>query len=135
MDMDNNRIGFAPSITKYNENIIMRIENLIINFQINIAEELRFVGNFYIVIIIFMIGITALRNLKPVSNWVSIIKDRISRLLSFIILILSKICEKIFFFRRKKKEIELQKSNKIDDTIYQYNINELGYSDIEHDEM
>jgi len=103
MDMDNHRIGFAPSITKYNENIIMRIENLIINFQINIAEELRFVGNFYIVIIIFMIGITALRNLKPVSNWVSIIKDRILRLLSFIILIQSKICEKIFFFRRKKK--------------------------------
>ena len=45
-----------------------------------------------------------------------------------------KICEKIFFFR-KKKEIELQKSNKIDDTNYQYNINELGYSDIENEEM
>ena len=135
MDMDNRRIGFAPSITKYNENIIMRIENLIINFQINIAEELKFVANFYIVIIILVIGITAMRNLKFVSNWDSIIKDRIKRLWSFIIMIQSKICEKIFFFRRKKKEIELQKSNKIDDTNYQYNINELGYSDIEHEEM
>ena len=134
MDMDNRRIGFAPSITKYNENIIMRIENLIINFQINIAEELKFVANFYIVIIILVIGITALRNLKFVSNWLSIIKDRIQRLWSFIIMIQIKICEKIFFFR-KKKEIELQKSNKIDDTNYQYNINELGYSDIENEEM
>lgn len=134
MDMDNRRIGFAPSITKYNENIIMRIENLIINFQINIAEELKFVANFYIFIIILVIGITALRNLKFVSNWLSIIKDRIQRLWSFIIMIQSKICEKIFFFR-KKKEIELQKSNKIDDTNYQYNINELGYSDIENEEM
>ena len=134
MDMDNRRIGFAPSITKYNENIIMRIENLIINFQINIAEELKFVANFYIFIIIFVIGITALRNLKFVSNWLSIIKDRIQRLWSFIIMIQIKICEKIFFFR-KKKEIELQKSNKIDDTNYQYNINELGYSDIENEEM
>ena len=135
MDMDNRRIGFAPSITKYNENIIMRIENLIINFQINIAEELKFVANFYIVIIILVIGITALRNLKFVYNWHSIIKDRIKRLWYFIIMIQSKICEKIFFFRRKKKEIELQKSNKIDDTNYQYNINELGYSDIENEEM
>jgi len=134
MDMDNRRIGFAPSITKYNENIIMRIENLIINFQINIAEELKFVANFYIFIIILVIGITALRNLKFVSNWLSIIMDRIQRLWSFIIMIQSKICEKIFFFR-KKKEIELQKSNKIDDTNYQYNINELGYSDIENEEM
>ena len=134
MDMDNRRIGFAPSITKYNEDIIMRIENLIINFQINIAEELKFVANFYIVIIILVIGITALRNLKFVSNWLSIIMDRIKRLWSFIIMIQSKICEKIFFFR-KKKEIELQKSNKIDDTNYQYNINELGYSDIENEEM
>lgn len=134
MDMDNRRIGFAPSITKYNEDIIMRIENLIINFQINIAEELKFVANFYIFIIILVIGITALRNLKFVSNWLSIIKDRIQRLRSFIIMIQSKICEKIFFFR-KKKEIELQKSNKIDDTNYQYNINELGYSDIENEEM
>lgn len=134
MDMDNRRIGFAPSITKYNENIIMRIENLIINFQINIAEELKFVANFYIFIIILVIGITALRNLKFVSNWLSIIKDRIQRLWSFIIMIQIKICEKIFFFR-KKKEIELQKSNKIDDTNYQYNINELGYSDIENEEM
>ena len=134
MDMDNRRIGFAPSITKYNENIIMRIENLIINFQINIAEELKFVANFYIFIIILVIGITALRNLKFVSNWLSIIKDRIQRLWSFIIMIQIKICEKIFFFR-KKKEIELQNSNKIDDTNYQYNINELGYSDIENEEM
>ena len=134
MDMDNRRIGFAPSITKYNENIIMRIENLIINFQINIAEELKFVANFYIFIIILVIGITALRNLKFVSNWLSIIKDRIQRLWSFIIMIQIKICEKIFFFR-KKKEIELQKSNKIDDTNYQYNINELVYSDIENEEM
>ena len=134
MDMDNRRIGFAPSITKYNENIIMRIENLIINFQINIAEELKFVANFYIFIIILVIGITALRNLKFVSNWLSIIKDRIQRLWFFIIMIQIKICEKIFFFR-KKKEIELQKSNKIDDTNYQYNINELGYSDIENEEM
>lgn len=134
MDMDNRRIGFAPSITKYNEDIIMRIENLIINFQINIAEELKFVANFYIFIIILVIGITALRNLKFVSNWLSIIMDRIQRLWSFIIMIQSKICEKIFFFR-KKKEIELQKSNKIDDTNYQYNINELGYSDIENEEM
>ena len=134
MDMDNRRIGFAPSITKYNENIIMRIENLIINFQINIAEELKFVANFYIFIIILVIGITAMRNLKFVSDWLSIIKDRIQRLWSFIIMIQSKICEKIFFFR-KKKEIELQKSNKIDDTNYQYNINELGYSDIENEEM
>jgi len=134
MDMDNRRIGFAPSITKYNEDIIKRIENLIINFQINIAEELKFVANFYIFIIILVIGITALRNLKFVSNWLSIIMDRIQRLWSFIIMIQSKICEKIFFFR-KKKEIELQKSNKIDDTNYQYNINELGYSDIENEEM
>ena len=134
MDMDNRRIGFAPSITKYNEDIIMRIENLIINFQINIAEELKFVANFYIFIIILVIGITALRNLKFVSNWLSIIMDRIQRLWSFIIMIQSKICEKIFFIR-KKKEIELQKSNKIDDTNYQYNINELGYSDIENEEM
>ena len=134
MDMDNRRIGFAPSITKYNEDIIMRIENLIINFQINIAEELKFVANFYIFIIILVIGITALRNLKFVSNWLSIIKDRIQRLWSFIIMIQIKICEKIFFFR-KKKEIELQKSNKIDDTNYQYNINELGYSDIEKEEI
>jgi len=132
--MDNRRIGFAPSITKYNEDIIKRIENLIINFQINIAEELKFVANFYIFIIILVIGITALRNLKFVSNWLSIIMDRIQRLWSFIIMIQSKICEKIFFFR-KKKEIELQKSNKIDDTNYQYNINELGYSDIENEEM
>ena len=38
-DMENRRIGFAPSITKFNEGIILRMENLIHNFEKNFEND------------------------------------------------------------------------------------------------
>ncbi len=32
-DMDGRRIGFAPALTIYNEGVLKKLENIIINFE------------------------------------------------------------------------------------------------------